>query len=92
MAGMIEAPGEPTAGEAGPADLSQGYCVEVCAYPDGTFGVSKPEPLESTEPAEGETPAKTVGEALKALLALVKANPVGSDGEAAFEAGYSGGA
>ena len=78
-------------------DLSQGYCVEVHVLPDGTFGMSGPEPLEM-EAAEGENPSgdqqfQSVGEALQAVLAVIRDNPVGGApaAEAEMEAGYAAG-
>lgn len=77
-------------------DLSQGYCIEVSVLPDGTFKVSGPEPLaeeaaeEQGEPgSEMGEDVESIGEALKAVLAIVKANPVGDSAQASFEAGYA---
>lgn len=76
-------------------DLSAGYCVEVHVLPDGTFGVSGPEPL-AQEAEEGESPTgdqsfPSIGEALKAVLGVIRDNPVGQDESAQVEAGYAAG-
>lgn len=81
--------------ESATPDLSQGYCVELSVLPDGTFKVSGPEPLETEAAEETGEPGsemgedvRSVGEALKAILAIVKANPVAGDDNAQFQAGY----
>ena len=83
--------------ESQPENESQegGYCVEFYVYPDGTYGVGKPEPIDHDEEDEEDedvqkTPDLTA--ALKTLLNVVKNNPVGENPQAAFEAGYNSGA
>ena len=80
------------------ADLTQGYCIEVSVLPDGTFKVSGPEPLAAEAAEEqGEAGSEigqdfdSIGGALKGVMDIVKANPVGDNEQANFEAGYSGG-
>jgi len=93
MAAMMpEAPMmDPAAEEAAPADLSQGYTIAVSVHGDGTFSVGEPEPLEA--PAEADTGTGTfdgIAEALKAVISVVKANPVGGEQAAKqFDAGYA---
>lgn len=93
MEGAGDTPG--AADEAGAGDLSQGYCIEISVLPDGTFKVSGPEPLAAEAKEEtGEAGSKTgedfdgIAEALKGVIQIVKANPVGGDPNAQFDAGY----
>ena len=80
-------------------DLSQGYCLELSVLPDGTFKVSGPEPLaEEADEEQGEAAGSeagqdftSIGEALKAILSAIKANPVGGSDQSQFEAGYGAG-
>jgi len=86
--------------ESAPAesDLSKGYTIELSVLPDGTYQLSPPEPLEDEAEEEmgeagsevGET-FPSIGEALKAMLRMIKTNPVGEDGQAQFGAGYEQG-
>lgn len=83
-----EAPAEST-------DLSQGYCIELSVMPDGTFKVSGPEPLqEEAEEEQGEPGSEagqdfdSIAEAMKGVLRIIKANPVGKDEQADFNAGF----
>ena len=72
-------------------DLSRGYSIGLSVLADGTFKVGVPGPLE-VEEAGGEGEEFTsVGEALKAVLATIKENPVGGTDQANFEAGYGAG-
>ncbi len=58
--------------EAAPADdLSQGYCIELCVMPDGSFVVSGPEPIEPEDDAGGQS-AASLGEAMKMIMAIYK--------------------
>lgn len=89
---MADIPAEPvTPEESATPDLAQGYCIEVSVLPDGTFNVAGPEPLEA-DAAEGSYNAgegvQSVGEALKAVLSIIKANPVGGSDQDQFSAGY----
>ena len=98
---MPEEPIEPMGDDAGMGDMTQGYCVELTVKSDGTFAVSGPEPIEqeaAEEDAElgaaaGEEDAEVldnIGAALKAILDLVKANPVGESEQGNFDAGFTG--
>ena len=88
MERILDTPEEPEESK----DLSQGYCVELYVNADGTYGVGEPEPL-AEEQAEGEATPEAIPDltaALKKLLNVVKSNPIGTDGQAQFDAGYSG--
>jgi hypothetical protein len=94
--GAQPAPQEDAATESATPDLSQGYCVELSVLPDGTFKVSGPEPLEAEAAEEtGEAGSemgedvKTIGEALRKILEITKANPIAGDDQAQFEAGFN---
>ena len=93
---------DPSGGGDAADDLSQGYVIEVSVLPDGTFQVSPPEPLSEEAKEEnadaGEEPGSEKGdtyeiiaEALKGIIKVVKANPVGGAdaGQAQFDAGYN---
>jgi hypothetical protein len=87
---------EPVAAPASAAgDLSQGYCIELSVLPDGSFKVSGPAALEAEAVEETGAPGSelgqdltTIGDALKAIIGIVKENPVGADDQKQFEAGY----
>ena len=94
-----EATGQGDQGEA-----PQGYCVELHVKADGTFTVEGPEPESeeqqepsaapaegSAAPAEGEKSFPSLGEALKAVLEIVRQNPIGQSEQEGFEAGYASG-
>ena len=90
----MEEQAEPSPGAAA-GDLSQGFCIEVSVLPDGSFKVSGPEPLAASAAEETGEPASemgddytSIGEALKAVLMIIKENPVGSDENAQVEAGF----
>jgi len=93
------APDDAAAPEEG--DLSQGYTLELSCLPDGTFQLSPPESLKAEadeEQGEGGEPGSEAGEtfdsigaALKAMLKAIKDNPLGGDGQQAFDAGYGAG-
>lgn len=81
--------------ESATPDLAQGYCVELSVLPDGSFKVSGPEPLEAEAAEETGEPGSemgedytSIGEALKAILAITKANPMSGDADAQLQAGY----
>ena len=85
--------------EAEPASLDQGYSLEISVLPDGTFQVSPPEALEiEAQEEEGDAPGsdigetfESVGELLKGILSVIKANPAGGSDQQNFEAGYGQG-
>jgi len=78
------------------SDLSQGYTVEFTVHGDGSYSVGKPEPT-ANEQAEGEPDPEEsdtipdLTQALKRLLNVIKQNPVGSNDEESFDAGYQAG-
>ena len=74
------------------SDLSQGYCIELEVRPGG-FTVSDPQPLddEGDEPTDTDQEVPTLAEALKHIMAVVKAQPVGADEQAHMSAGYNAG-
>ena len=74
---MMGAPDDQGAPEASDG----GYCIEIKVKADGTFSVSKEDmPAEAAEPGEAQEPEQqfgSLGEALKGVLDIVKANPPG---------------
>lgn len=77
------------------ADMTKGYCVKFYVWEDGTFSIGEPEAVtederEGNAESEGENQTDLTS-ALKRLLNVVKQNPVGSDDEAQFAAGYNAG-
>lgn len=79
-------------------DLSQGYSIEISCLPDGSYKVSGPEPLQDEAAEEkGEPGSETgedfpsVGAALKQVLQLIKENPMSSNADQQFGAGYAQG-
>ena len=83
MAEAVEATPAPAAAA---GDLSQGYCVKLYVYGDGSYGVGAPEPLSPDESASESF--DTVGAALKGVLDVIKQNPAGGDANTQLEAGY----
>ena len=84
-------------GETASGDISQGYSLEISVLPDGTFKLGAPEPLEVEAEEETGAPGEELGEdfpsiggLMKALLEVVKRNPVGGDEQQNFEAGFNG--
>jgi len=80
------APVDPAVAEPAP-EVPAGYCVRVCVYADGTYGVAGPEPL-APEAEQGEV-YDSVSDALKGVLAVIKDNPAAGDDQAQFNAGYA---
>jgi len=86
---------EQSAGDDGGKTLA--YCVELYVYTDGTYRVSKEDAgqeeaeHEATGTQEGKdgTDFDKLGDALGAILDMVKANPAGGDANAQLEAGYN---
>ena len=72
------------------SDLSQGYRIELEVRPGG-FTVSDPQPLddEGDEPTDTDNTVPTLAEAMKHIMAVVKAQPVGADENAMMEAGHA---
>ena len=72
-------------------EAEQGYVIEIIVKSDGTFAVSKEMLQEEAAEETGKEPAATfenLGAALKAVMDMVKSNPVGASDQAQFEAGY----
>lgn len=80
------------AAEAMPAEetMPDGYVIEIMVHADGTFEVSRAdmqaETAETVEPA-GES-YTDLGAALKAVMAIVKENPMGPSAQGQFDAGF----
>ena len=86
----------PQQDEQTPPDMSNGYCVKFYVYGDGSYGVGDPQPIEegdeeSQDKADDDNHIPDLTRSLKMLLNVVKSNPVGSDDEAAFNAGFDSG-
>lgn len=78
--------------ESPPTDLQEGYQILFTVTRDG-FSVSEPMPLpavpQSPDTATSdEDMVSDLTSAIKHLLAVVKAHPVGEDEHASFAAGY----
>ena len=78
--------------ESPPTDLQEGYQILLTVTRDG-FSVSEPTPLppapQSPDTATSdEDMVPDLTSAIKHLLAVVKAHPVGEDEQAQFAAGY----
>ena len=93
-AAPMAAPTDAPMDAAAPAEdmmAPQGYVIEIIVKADGTFAVSKEMLQEEAMEETGKAPADTfdnLGAALKAVMDMVKANPVGESDQAQFEAGY----
>lgn len=72
--------------------IEEGYCVKFYAYGDGSYGIGEPEPLTPEDDDDEGAHVADLTSALKRLLNVVKQNPVGSDEDAQFDAGYNPGA
>ena len=99
MAAPMAAPAAAPMDAAAPAEettapeteAAQGYVIEIVVKADGTFAVSKETMQEEAKEETGKEPADTfenLGAALKAVMDIVKSNPVGASDQAQFEAGY----
>jgi hypothetical protein len=68
----------------------EGYVIEIIVKADGTFAVSKEELQAEAEEGPGEeaTSYDSIGQALKAVMELIKSNPVGESEQSQFDAGY----
>ena len=100
----MDMPGQPPAGaqpDASPGDdggKTLAYCIELYVFKNGTYKVSREdasqeeaehEATNTPEGANGQDFDK-LGDALGAILQMVKSNPAGQDAGAQLEAGYSG--
>lgn len=91
MEAPMEAPMDAAPAEEMAMPEMQGYVIEIIVKSDGTFAVSKEMLQEEAAEETGKEPADTfdnLGAALKAVMDMVKANPVGASDQAQFEAGY----
>ena len=96
--GVNDAGEESSPASAG-GDMTQGYCIEISVLPDGSFKVSGPSALEADAVEDEGQPAgseagedfDSIGAALKGVLSIIQANPVGDDGAKQLEAGYGAG-
>ena len=68
----------------------EGYVIEIMVMADGTFTVSKEEMMAEAEEAPGEEAMSydSLGQALKAVMALVKDNPMAASEQSQFDAGF----
>ena len=74
-----------------PLDAQAGYMIGIKVHGDGSLTVcKKPLPTEDEKSAYDEMSVESIEQALKAALKLYKTNPVGSDQQAAFAAGFGG--
>ena len=80
-------PAEALPAEEMPAEEAGGYVIEIMVHTDGTFEVALGEmKMEAGEPA-GES-FTDLGAALKAVMMMVKENPMGSSAQGQFDAGF----
>lgn len=77
--------------ESDPNSIEDGYCVKLYVYGDGSFGIGEPEAIAPDEEDDEGSHIADLTSALKRLLNVVKQNPVGSDEDAQFDAGYNPG-
>lgn len=76
-------------------DLTEGYCVKFYVWPDGSYSLGEPVPIDdeeydANEQSDGEHQTDLTS-ALKRLINIVKQHPVGSNDEEQFSAGYAAG-
>jgi len=71
------------------APKGQGYLICISVYPDG-FTVEGPKPLPQEVDEEAER-VPQLADALKHVVAITKENPVLTDEDLQFDAGYRGG-
>jgi hypothetical protein len=86
-------PESSSTGEGEEGNISQGYLITLTVTPDG-YSVSDPEPLPAApsdqSEEQGESDEETVPDlttAIKHILAVVKANPLGESEQEQFSAG-----
>ena len=72
------------------APVDEGYVIEIIVKADGTFAVSKEELRVEAEEGPGEEAMSydSLGQALKAVMELIKSNPIGESEQSQFDAGY----
>lgn len=94
MAQSAQEPAHPPSEE---RDITHGYQIVIAVTPEG-YRVSDAEPLaaspmmpkaQSEDASESEDTIPDLTTALRHVMAVVKANPIGDDAQSQFEAGYS---
>lgn len=95
---MQQMPDTPEQGAEQQVGPEQGYAITIAVKPDGTFSVSKgaleaePAPEQAVEgmppAAAGGESFQSVGEMLKAVLAMVNENPTSGDDQTQFNSGF----
>ena len=72
------------------ASKDEGYVIEIIVKADGTFAVSKEELQAEAEEGPGEEADSydSIGQALKAVMEIIKSNPIGESEQSQFDAGY----
>ena len=71
--------------------MAEGYVIEIIVKADGSFAVSKEELRAEAEEGPGEEAMSydSLGQAMKAVMDIVKKNPVGESEQSQFDAGYA---
>jgi len=71
--------------------MAEGYVIEIIVKADGSFAVSKEELRAEAEEGPGEEAMSydSLGQAMKAVMDIVKQNPVGESEQSQFDAGYA---
>ena len=71
-------------------EMAEGYVIEIVVKADGSFAVSKEDlRMEAAEgPGEEAMSYDSLGQAMKAVMDIVKQNPVGESEQSQFDAGY----
>ena len=79
------------ADDAAKMDETEGYVIEIIVKADGSFAVSKEELRAEAEEGPGEEAMSydSLGQAMKAVMDIVKQNPVGESEQSQFDAGYA---
>ena len=72
-------------------EMVEGYVIEIIVKADGSFAVSKEELRAEAEEGPGEEAMSydSLGQAMKAVMDIVKQNPVGESEQSQFDAGYA---
>lgn len=72
-------------------EMAEGYVIEIIVKADGSFAVSKEELRAEAEEGPGEEAMSydSLGQAMKAVMDIVKQNPVGESEQSQFDAGYA---
>ena len=72
-------------------EMAEGYVIEIIVKADGSFAVSKEDLRAEAEEGPGEEAVSydNLGQALKAVMDIVKQNPVGESEQSQFDAGYA---